>query len=100
VLVNGTAVAYTLTENATHFMVYFTYNQSSEQVEVLLTLPGDINGDRRVSLQDLVLLAMAYGSKLGDPKWDARCDLKRDNKISLLDLVVLAKNYGKTYVPG
>jgi hypothetical protein len=99
VLINGTAVAYMKTENATHYMLYFTYAQSFEQVQVLLTIQGDINGDRKVALADLVLLANAYNSVPGSPKWDGRCDLNRDNRISLQDLVLLAKNYGKTYTP-
>jgi hypothetical protein len=97
VLINGTAIAYTKTENATHYMLYFTYSQSFEQIQVLLTIQGDINGDRKVSLADLVLLANAYNSVPGDPRWDGRCDLNRDNRVSLQDLVLLAKNYGKTY---
>jgi len=97
VLVNGTAIAYTQTENATHYILNFTYSQGFNQIKVLLTIPGDINGDRKVSLSDLVLLANAYGSTPGSPKWDACCDVYRDNRISLQDLVVLALNYSKTY---
>jgi hypothetical protein len=97
ILVNGTAVAYTQTENATHYILNFTYSQGFNQIKVLLTIWGDINGDRKVSLQDLVLLANAYGSTPGSPRWDARCDVYRDNRISLQDLVVLALNYNRTY---
>ena len=57
---------------------------------------GDVNGDDKVGLSDLVLLAKAYGSHLGDPNWDSRCDFNNDLTIGLSDLVLLAKNYGRT----
>jgi hypothetical protein len=56
----------------------------------------DINLDGKVSLQDLVRLALSYGSKAGDVKWDPDCDMNFDGKISLQDLVTLALSYGKS----
>lgn len=35
------------------------------------TISGDINGDGEVNLSDLVILANAYGSTLGNPLWNA-----------------------------
>jgi outer membrane protein assembly factor BamB len=64
---------------------------------VLVTIPGDINGDFQVSLADLVLLANAYGSKLGDTKWNPNADINGDGKVSLADLVLLANHYGQHY---
>jgi hypothetical protein len=64
---------------------------------VLITIPGDINGDLKVSLADLVLLANAYGSKPGDIKWNPNADLNDDGKISLQDLVIMANHYGQHY---
>ena len=99
VLVNGTAVAYTQTENATHYMICFTYSQSLEEIKVQQTVLGDINGDRKVNVVDLAMVAKAYGTASGDPRWDARCDLNKDNRIDLSDLVVVARNFGYLYNP-
>jgi len=60
-------------------------------------IPGDINGDGKVSLSDLVLLANAYGSKPGDTKWNPNADINEDGKVSLSDLVLLAIHYGQHY---
>jgi parallel beta-helix repeat protein len=60
------------------------------------TMPGDLNGDSKVSLADLVILAQAYGSKPGDPKWNPIADIDGNGVVGLTDLVILAKNYGKT----
>jgi hypothetical protein len=56
--------------------------------------PGDINGDGKTGLPDLVLLANAYSSKPGDSKWNPNADLNDDGKVSLPDLVIMAKSYG------
>jgi hypothetical protein len=58
-------------------------------------LAGDINGDGKVDLKDLVLLAFAYGSVPGDPNWDENADLDGNGRVSLTDLVTLALHYGQ-----
>jgi parallel beta-helix repeat protein len=60
------------------------------------SLPGDLNGDGKVSLADLVILALAYGSKPGDTKWNPAADIDGNGVVGLTDLVILANNYGKT----
>jgi hypothetical protein len=62
-----------------------------------VTIPGDLNGDFKVSLSDLVLLANAYGSKIGDTRWNPNADINGDGRVSLSDLVILAKHYGQHY---
>jgi parallel beta-helix repeat protein len=57
---------------------------------------GDVNHDNRVNLQDLVLLAIAYNSVPGNPKWNPNADLNGDGKVSLQDLVLMANHYGQT----
>jgi ABC-type branched-subunit amino acid transport system substrate-binding protein len=56
----------------------------------------DINLDGKVSLQDLVKLALAYGTKPGDAKWNFDCDMDFDGVIGLRDLVTLALKYGQS----
>jgi tungstate transport system substrate-binding protein len=58
------------------------------------TIPEDLNLDGKVSLQDLVILARAYGSKPGDLQWNPVADINLDGKVSLIDLVSLALHYG------
>jgi parallel beta-helix repeat protein len=58
-------------------------------------LAGDINGDGKVDLKDLVLLAYAYGSVPGNPNWDAHADLDGNGRVDLTDLVTLATHYGQ-----
>jgi hypothetical protein len=64
---------------------------------VHVTISGDINGDFKVSLSDLVLLANAYGAKPGDAKWNPNADIDSNDAVGLSDLVILAQHYGEHY---
>jgi hypothetical protein len=64
---------------------------------VKITSPGDIDGDFEVSLQDLVLLASAYGSKPASARWNPNADIDGNGVVALMDLVILAQHYGQHY---
>lgn len=66
---------------------------------VMIKIFGDINGDGAVNLQDLVLLAQAYGSHVGDPKYNPEADFNNDGIIGLTDLVTCAIHYGQSLPP-
>lgn len=69
-----------------------------------ITISGDINGDFKVSLTDLVLLANAYGTTPasgGTPgvahAWNPNADIDDNCVVGLTDLVILALHYGRHY---
>lgn len=64
---------------------------------IVITIPGDIDGDFAVKLADLVLLAKAYGSKPGDSNWNPNADIDGNFVVGLSDLVKLAIHYGQHY---
>jgi len=64
---------------------------------VSVTILGDINGDFKVNLTDLVLLANAYGSQPGQAKWNPNADINGNGVVDLSDLVLLANHYGQHY---
>jgi parallel beta-helix repeat protein len=58
-------------------------------------VPGDLNDDTKVNLEDLVLLALAYGSKPGDSNWNPNADIDGDGVVGKSDLAILAQHYGE-----
>jgi hypothetical protein len=60
-----------------------------------VSIPGDLDGDFKVSRQDLVILTNAYGSKPGGSNWNPNADINGDGKVSLQDLVILALYCGQ-----
>jgi len=63
---------------------------------IYIIVPGDINFDGAVNIDDLILLTQAFGSTSGSPNWNSNADLNKDNIINALDLSLLGRNYGKT----
>jgi outer membrane protein assembly factor BamB len=74
-----------------------TTNNSAIAGQVLITIPGDLNGDFTVGLSDLVTLAKAYGSRPSDPNWNPNADIDGNGAVGLSDLVILAQHYGQHY---
>jgi len=66
-------------------------------MEVIVTIPGDVDGDRDVDIYDIVAMAGAYGSKEGEPEYIANCDIDGDGDIDIFDIVAAAGNYGESW---
>ena len=56
---------------------------------------GDIDGNNRVDINDRRKIALANGSKPGDPNWNPRADLNGDGVVDATDYAILYKNYGQ-----
>jgi len=55
-------------------------------------VPGDINGDGVISIEDLAIAAYYYAVEEGDPNWDAAkvADINNDGVVDLKDLAFIA----------
>ncbi len=63
---------------------------------VMLTIPGDVNGDRTVNILDLVAVAIVFGTRIGSPGYNPNADVNRDGVINILDLTFVALRFGQT----
>jgi hypothetical protein len=64
---------------------------------VNVTRRTDLNKDGTVNIMDIAIVAKAYGSKTGDPKWNPIADVAEPyGEINILDTATVAKDYGKT----
>ncbi len=62
---------------------------------VRILLLGDINGDGKVDIKDVAIVAKAFGSYPGHYLWNPDGDFNQDGKIDIRDLVIVAKNFGR-----
>jgi len=63
---------------------------------VIVTIPGDIDGDYYVGSEDAGILNGAYGTSEGDPPYVPEADIDSDGYIGSADAGILNGNYGKT----
>jgi hypothetical protein len=61
---------------------------------VKVTVPGDIDGDRDIDIYDIVVIASAYGAKIGESRYVPNADIDGNGEISIYDAVIAASRYG------
>jgi hypothetical protein len=64
---------------------------------ILVTGPGDINGDFVVDIYDAIILANAYNSKPGGQYWNPNADINGDNIVDIYDAIIMANHYNQHY---
>ncbi|MEM1245760.1 MAG: GDSL-type esterase/lipase family protein [Acidobacteriota bacterium] len=58
-------------------------------------LQGDVDGDGRVDGQDLIQLALSFGARSTNSRYDAAADLNGDGIVDGQDLAVLGSAFGR-----
>lgn len=64
---------------------------------ILVTLAGDVNGNRAVDIFDIVLMASAYGAIQGEPGYVPNYDLDNNGIIDIFDFVIAQENYDQSW---
>lgn len=64
---------------------------------VLVSIPGDIDGDKEVDIFDAVKMTGTYGCTLGDAKFNPNADIDNDGEIKIYDVVILADHYSESW---
>ncbi|MEM3459108.1 MAG: M28 family peptidase [Candidatus Bathyarchaeia archaeon] len=126
VVANGTSVTVAITWNTTEFEkgnytirayawpfpdeTSTTDNNCTFNGFVLITLPGDVDGDFKVKMDDIVLIVGAFGSTLRADGWywhtppcilcphNPNYDVDGNSKVDMGDIIIACDNFGKTYL--
>jgi len=74
-----------------------TNNEKSRSLTVISsTGPNtDINGDGRVNMVDIAIVAHAFGTQEGDARWIPAADVLPDGRINMIDIAMVARDFGK-----
>lgn len=59
-------------------------------------IPGDADCSGKVDIDDFGIVAGAYFTTPGMPRWDARADVNNDGRVQVADLSLVCKNFNKT----
>jgi hypothetical protein len=55
----------------------------------------NLNGDEKVDMKDMVIVAKAFGSYPSHPRWNIIADLNCDNVVSMKDIVLVSSDLWK-----
>ncbi|MCK4222952.1 hypothetical protein KAX01_01535, partial [Candidatus Bathyarchaeota archaeon] len=64
---------------------------------VLITITGDIDGNRIVNIFDIVRITTRYMMTYPNPNWDPNADIIEDGIINIFDVVAAATNYMQSW---
>lgn len=62
-------------------------------------LQEDLNNDGKVDVQDIIIVARAYGSFPGHQSWDPTADIVLDEEVNIFDVVSVAIKFGLSQCP-
>ncbi len=69
-------------------------NNSGTFLNKIMLFGGDADGDNEVNFFDYLALSDAFGTRLGDVKYDATADFDGDDEITAFDYLILSRNFG------
>ena len=55
----------------------------------------DLNGDGRVDMVDIAMVAHAFGTHEGDARWTLVADINGDGRVDMVDVATVARDFGK-----
>jgi ABC-type branched-subunit amino acid transport system substrate-binding protein len=58
--------------------------------------PYDIELIGKVNMLDIGVVAKAFGTRPGDPRWNLECDVNNDGVINMVDIGTVARHFGQS----
>jgi hypothetical protein len=78
-----------------HVYVSAQYNAWATTIFDYYWISTDVNRDGAVNIVDISVAGKAFGTKIGDLKYNRFADISGDNAVNILDLSAIAKDLGK-----
>jgi len=66
--------------------------QPVAEASILVSLPGDVNGDGVVNCTDVDIVKAAFGTKVGQPGYNREADTNNDGVVNILDLAYVSQH--------
>ncbi|HXX88007.1 MAG TPA: NosD domain-containing protein [Candidatus Acidoferrum sp.] len=85
--------SYNITVYASPILGETDITDNSRSVWMSIYIPGDINGDGKVDIKDISLVAKAFGQTV--PPASPDLDVNQDWKIDIRDVAIVAKHFGE-----
>ena len=66
---------------------------------VKIVWPGDVNGDKAVTILDVTVITGAYAMQYPNPAYRPNADIDDSGKVDILDVVICTGQYGVAIPP-
>ena len=76
---------------------YLSVDPDVQISQVQARHPYDLNADGKINIVDVTIVAKAFGSRSGDPRYNPDADLDKNGLINIIDIAKVAMQLGKTY---
>jgi hypothetical protein len=60
-----------------------------------IVVPGDVNVDHYVGIEDIFTIATHFGQEPGHPNWNPNCDIAGDDYVGIDDIFIAASHFGQ-----
>ncbi|MDP4179551.1 MAG: dockerin type I domain-containing protein [Bacillota bacterium] len=74
----------------------YTPTSTPTKIPTTPTITADINHDGVVNMADVILIASAFNTTKGDPKFNDLYDINRDGTINMADVILIANKFNTT----
>jgi hypothetical protein len=72
-------------------------NNDMTKNDFVVTVMGDINGDKTVNILDGVKMSLAWGGTPGSTQWNVAADINHDIVIDIFDGVRISLHWGESW---
>lgn len=76
---------------------FYTADNTITNGVVMVTIPGDVNGDKVVEVRDLYIIGKVYNSIPTSPNWNPNADLNNDETVDTLDIEITSAHWGQSW---
>ena len=74
-----------------------TADNTYEDGWVLVSCVGDVNGDKKTTISDIVLVIGKFGTLPSSPDWNPNMDIDGNDKVTIADIVITIGNFGNIW---
>jgi len=74
-----------------------TADNAYEDGWVLVSCVGDVNGDKKTTISDIVLVIGKFGTTPSSPEWNPNMDIDGNDKVTIGDIVITINNFGNIW---
>lgn len=64
---------------------------------IIITIPGDVDGNGLVDIYDVVRVTSIYEARIGDPQYSSNSDINGDGIIDIFDVVACTSHYDESW---